>query len=131
MSERLREIRERAEKATFGPWGWFGDIKTPYLATTHGGRVSVLTAARSGMRGATFCFRGGAVNRDGLVKAEDVAVRERDYRDDIECIAHPDAEFIAHAREDVPFLLQEIDRLRDHLHAHGCVHDGLLGVQTQ
>ena len=31
---------------------------------------------------------------------------------------HADAEFIAHAREDVPFLLSEIKRLRDELDSH-------------
>lgn len=37
--------------------------------------------------------------------------REQPYRSDVARTTHPDAEFIAHAREDVAVLLAEIDRL--------------------
>lgn len=39
----------------------------------------------------------------------------RVYRADIVGIRHPDAEFIAHARTDVPALLAEVERLREEL----------------
>lgn len=39
-------------------------------------------------------------------------VRERPYRADVAGTTHPDAEFIAAARADVPALLAEVDRLR-------------------
>jgi hypothetical protein len=40
------------------------------------------------------------------------AVRERPYRNDVERVDHPDAEFVAHAREDIPALIAEVERLR-------------------
>lgn len=40
------------------------------------------------------------------------AVREQPYRSDVKAVEHPDAEFIAAAREAVPALLDEIDWLK-------------------
>lgn len=69
--EELTAIRERAERATPGPWkaldNWRG-VMYKYVAAP------------------------GGVVTDG--------------------IAHHNAEFIAHAREDIPKLLAEIERLR-------------------
>lgn len=45
-------------------------------------------------------------------KAEVLQWSNRMYRDDVKDTTHPDAEFIAHAREDVPALLAEVERLR-------------------
>lgn len=107
--ERRAAIKARAEAATFGPWGWFGTPKEPYLATQHGGRVYVMRFARSGMRGATVMWQG--VEHLGMVKTKEVAVKEREYRDDLESINHPDAIFIAASRQDVSDLLAEVERL--------------------
>jgi hypothetical protein len=48
----------------------------------------------------------------GVRPANSWAVREVPYRADIVGVEHPDAEFIAHAREDVPALIAEVERLR-------------------
>lgn len=45
-------------------------------------------------------------------KAEVLQWSDHVYRDDVKDTTHPDAEFIAHAREDVPALLAEVERLR-------------------
>jgi hypothetical protein len=56
----------------------------------------------------TLWLRGGPGVRPANVWAE----REVPYREDIVGVRHPDAEFIAHAREDVPALIAEVERLR-------------------
>lgn len=116
------EIRNRAEAATPGPWGWFGNIKHggPYLATRHGGRVFVMQFARLGMRDAqpVFQHRGDPEVPPGwgiMVKGADLAIYEADHRADIKGFDNPDAEFIAHSRQDVADLLDEVDRLREEL----------------
>ncbi|HMJ02187.1 MAG TPA: hypothetical protein VK506_04545, partial [Conexibacter sp.] len=48
------------------------------------------------------------------------------YREDLVGIDSPDAEFIAHAREDVDELLAEVDRLRDALHILAAAGDAEL-----
>lgn len=82
MSEPLdiEAIENREKAATFGPWGWFGQVKRPMLATFTGGRVHVMGTARSGMNQATFLFN----TERCLKKAEVFAVRERDYRDELD-----------------------------------------------
>lgn len=94
----IDEIRSRWEKATPGPWRWFGR----YLATTHSGRRAVIVFGRWGMRDADplFCT-------DGILEHG-----EKPCRADIDGIHHPDAEAIASAPEDVRVLLAEVDRLR-------------------
>lgn len=86
--ERLKEIRERAEKATRGPWRvdtWpCGSKGSPPLAQTWASDVR----AKSGE---ILCFQD-----TDWTKPPD----------------HPDAAFIAHARSDVPDLLEEVERLR-------------------
>lgn len=119
-SDRLREIGERAAKATPGPWGWRGNVDNQeiFLCTLHSGWRFVLDCVRWGVRSAAFRFQG-----DGLMeKAQDLAIYEvcpgateradkRVYRGNIVGIRHPDAEFIAASREDIPFLLSEINKL--------------------
>lgn len=105
--DELAAIARRASEATFGPWQWFGTPKNPYLATVAGGRVYVLMPRRSGMQGATIYFQ--SLRNRGIEPASEFAVKEVDYRDDITHIAHPDAEFMAHARVDVVRLLATVD----------------------
>src|SRR6185312_6774960 len=75
--KRLEEIRQRAEKATKGPWEWVGrdgdhhDLMSPE----------------------------GMIHSDGSACGE--------YSADIEVFG-PDATFIAHSREDIPYLLSEL-----------------------
>lgn len=75
----LNTIKERAKKATFGPWyvddeRWPGNANLQYWFNTH---------------------------YDGVGAAATKA----------------DAEFIAHAREDIPRLVAEVERLREGLSA--------------
>jgi hypothetical protein len=98
-SDRLQEIRERAEKATKGPWscwdGW-GPIGKGYLE-------GFMAMARIGPKGGNPL---SVIHASGETQQDIYAKR-------------PDAEFIAASREDIPYLLQlvteqqrEIDRLK-------------------
>ena len=93
----LDEIRARADAATAGPWRWRnsnGDVNL-----FGGGRSWVVMAfERMGMQRAQPVFRG----LDNLLYP---AGKENLYD-------FADAQFIAHARTDVPALLAEVDRLR-------------------
>ena len=71
--ERLREIRERAEKATLGPW-YVGEKITWMVRSSAFGNIA-------------HCdLQGGPGNE-------------------------ADAVFIAHAREDIPYLLERLETL--------------------
>jgi hypothetical protein len=132
--EVIDAIRARANRATPGPWGWFGNTKSNhiYLATRHWGRHMVMGFRRWGMQSAQPEFW----NRDdpqGIkqhlgpdsrhVTAGEAAIYEvapearsandrRVYRHDVVGIRNADAAFIAHSREDIDYLLGEVDRLR-------------------
>ncbi len=88
----MREIRQRVEAATPGPWKWRdaddeGDLDglwAPGKPRKRGRPRDVAVVGATGM------------HTEGWVLVE-VA----------------DAEFIAHARSDVPALLDEVERLRD------------------
>lgn len=128
----LTDIRERCEKATPGPWGWFGYPNSSfYLATQHSGRRYVMGFERMGMRGAqpTFQVKGEMKKGVDLCRFEvarnvvgiEAAKKQGSgvYRKDIVGFDHPDAEFISHARTDIPALLdhireqeEEIERLK-------------------
>ncbi|GAA2485103.1 hypothetical protein GCM10010406_21700 [Streptomyces thermolineatus] len=84
-AERLDQTRARAEAATPGPWGTYRDLNGAYTI-----QARVRTTAH------------GMVT-DGAV-AEILA--------DSDDQGYSDAQFIAEAREDVPFLLAEVERLR-------------------
>ena len=56
--------------------------------------------------------RGGAVPLNQYAKAEVAQWSKEIYRDDVKDTTHPDAEFIAQSREDVPVLLDAVDRIR-------------------
>ena len=110
----LDKYRALADAATPGPWGWHGhddSYSGPFLGTWLPGLglSIVMDFVRLGMRRAQPRF-----NVDGMmVKAcPDLAVQEVDYRADIAAIDHPDAAFIAAAREAVPALCDAIDALQ-------------------
>lgn len=122
----LAEIRERAERATPGPWMW--DMRTGQrtcmLTTAHSGRYFVMTFDRWGMNDACPSFlacekyegpvgaRGalGTVRADKLAKSLPGKEHHNGFDDFID---HPDAIFIEHAPEDVNRLLAEHARLTD------------------
>lgn len=106
---RLEEIRARCEAATPGPWHW--DVfKRQKAVALESARYKVMGFARFGPQSAQPTFR-----VDGIMeKAQDLAksipgMEHHEGFDDF--IDHPDAAFIAHAREDIPWLLDEVARL--------------------
>lgn len=130
MSKRIEEIRNRAAAATPGPWLWWGNTQVHQvsLMSRAPGRPTVMAFFRWGMQRAKPSFqdeRGLLTDfeRDVVYQVcPDCDSKEdrRVYRQDFIDIRHPDAQFIAHAREDVDVLLAEIDRLH-----------GLLGVSAR
>lgn len=145
--ERLAQIRQLADQATAGPWGWRGhDDGQVELCTLHSGYLRVIAAQRSepcvveladGSMALTIeacvrCIRAfaepevehldrcerpenlGTVwlwDKGFISPANKWAVREQPYRSDVASVDHPDARFIAAAREIVPELANEVDRL--------------------
>lgn len=121
---RLAEIHKRTEAAAPGPWHWAGntDVRHVYLANWQPGRgrCSVMDFARWGMNSAKPQFVTDHVYVDNITElavyevAPNATSRDdkRVYRADIIGLRHPDAEFIAHSRADVEFLLGAVDHLR-------------------
>lgn len=109
----IAEIRERWEKATRGPWRWFGNTKSKdiYMATTHSGRVFVMQFERYGRSGAQPVFQVRTSTGGIMTPAHNLVIYEAPHRADISGIDHPDAIAIEHAWEDIQSLLGEIDRL--------------------
>ena len=152
---RVDEIRDRADRATAGPWSWFGNVDNDdvYLATVHNGRRFVLRTIPvdrvAHEESVDNLIVGGMSREEAIahltedafgckiqdhhlaVQADqhmrpltDFAIFEvcpdaetrddrRVYRADFHQTRHPDAEFIAHARADIDFLLDEVERLRE------------------
>lgn len=117
----LKEIRDRAAAASPGPWTWRGNVDTRqiYLSYTKPGLgwTSIMDFVRWGMQSARPRF---ITNTFWMKDADELAVFEvcrdatrrsdrRVYRGDIVGFRHPDAEFIAHARQDVDVLLAAVD----------------------
>jgi len=82
--ERLAAIRQREQAATPGSWTW----KPPYELASF---VNLENEA------------GQRIHSDGSACGE--------YGADID-VDGPNGQFMAHARDDIPFLLAEVDRLR-------------------
>lgn len=142
----LEAVKARAAAATPGPWFWGGNVDNRELKLVGrrpGGRFGageVLEFARWGMQQARPRFANPTRElpvdeRDfcgyWMVEAEEFAIYEvcpeatsredpRVYRGNIIGFRHPDAEFIAHARQDVDDLLayvQELSTIIDILRA--------------
>ena len=88
MGDRLTEIKAREAAATKGPWRGVKD-----------GIVSEAVLARAEAAGESF--------------DPDIVVTDCGYYPP----RYADAAFIAHAREDVPWLVAEVERLRAELAA--------------
>lgn len=121
MNDRIEEIRARAAAAMPGPWIWKGntEVQQIELISRAEGLWTVMSFERWGMRDAQPFFLG---DDKFLHSVKDFVVYQvcpdceskddpRVYRQDFFEINHPDAQFIAHARQDVETLLAEIDRL--------------------
>ena len=121
MTTTLDDIRAREAAATSGPWHWFGNTKTFQIGLGYWrngwGRCTVMDFTRWGMRSAQPRF---SDDDTYMVNAAEMAVWEVNraatrsddpslYRHDIVDIRHPDADFIAHAREDITRLIRALD----------------------
>lgn len=122
----LNAIRQRAEAAMPGPWFWWGNVDVQRISLVgrrnlRAGIMTVMDFTRWGMQGAQpqFCDERGL-----LVKASvdpmpvyqvcpEATTRQdpRVYRGDFLELRHPDAQFIAHARQDIDDLLAYIAHL--------------------
>lgn len=137
MADRLEEIRTRTTEASDGPWFWRGNVDVRSLRLSRSrpglGLCTVMDFARWGMQSARPRFTRSVddlwmadadampvfeVCRDATERSD-----ERVYRGDVVGIRHPDAEFIAHSRADVEWLLAEVDRLKGEVkHLHGEIY---------
>jgi hypothetical protein len=110
--ERLAEIQARTDAATPGPWRWRGNTESRHLRlqTPHHSGLTVMDFVRWGMQGARPRFAVDHImhTADEMVVYEVAAWSKDIYRKDAVGIEHPDAEFIAHARQDVADLLAEV-----------------------
>lgn len=116
----IAAIQQRADAATPAPWAWRGNVdnRDIRLAAPRRGGMIVMDFIRWGTQGARPRLREGVVMRN----AEHLAVYEvcpeaecrsdpRVYRGDIIGLLHPDAEFIASARQDIADLLAYVAHL--------------------
>lgn len=117
--DRLEAIKARRDAATPGPWYWGGNITFPGGIDLRA-RVSntpiVMNFRRSG-NGGEPCFWKRDPRKDPALhgeyqRARDIAVREVPYRGDVVRLDNADAEFIAHARADINWLVDEAEALR-------------------
>jgi hypothetical protein len=127
----LEAIRQRVSAAESGPWLWRGSLRYsgPRLVTRNSrrGEHTVMDFVRLGMQYAQPRFQ----RPDGLMdKAtnEGMAIFEvcpsatraddpRVYRDNIIGFRNGNAEFIAHARQDIDDLLSLVEELQEKLSA--------------
>lgn len=100
--ERLSEIRARAEKATLGPWEWdsYNSIHAPEQKIDHDGEKWCKVIAS---------IPDHPTGEDSFL-AEQITERSAWYRE-----SAANADLIAHARTDIPDLLDEIGRLKAEL----------------
>lgn len=134
MSDRpdIAAIQQRADAAMPGPWFWRGNVDAHIRLASRagrGGEHTVMDFVRAGMQEAAPRFNPSRLNRraDGRQRGgEDLPVFEvcpyaldrtdpRVYRGDIIGLRHPDAEFMAHARQDVDDLLAYCAQLEQRL----------------
>jgi hypothetical protein len=142
---RIDEIRDRHDAATPGPWRWAGNVDAHHieLTTRDRGMLYVMRFVRWGTQSAQPMFQPLPIGaHSAMVKATEVPIFEvaptatdrkdsRVYRGDLIGLRHPDADFIARARDDVPYLLDRLATvealLSDALDVqrHPCDHSGI------
>ena len=101
----LDAIRRRAEAASAGPWF------VRYLDDGYAANLVAVASRPGPEHGDDGSFRDGDIDAKDIVAATLVQNPER-YVDIADHRWDENADFIAHAREDVPRLLDEIERLR-------------------
>ena len=100
---RLEEIRERESKATPGPWGYRQAVGGQIPC--HGSKAHF---SKARICGGPECVRVGVVDSGEMA----------------------DLEFIAHAREDIPWLRGEVERLNQALKRKGGEADGTVDLEN-
>ncbi len=117
--ERMKEIRERVEAATPGPWQWEVNIEGKTVKL-QGGRqrhdLTVIGFRRWGLNGAAPTFlrpnlRPGLQTCDRAETYATPAPGRAHHADWFQSIAHPDAALIENAPADLTYLLALIDEL--------------------
>ena len=114
-NEQLAEIEARCKAATPEPWSWWfpSGAKGPSLAHPRHGLLLVMDAIRVGMQGGTIRFAQRTDVMGGLMRPAATFIHEKGgHRADWASIDNADAQFIEHARSDVPALVAEVRRLR-------------------
>ena len=100
----LQADLDLCNKATPGPWQWYGNTKFNqiYLATINRGRIIIMDFVRWGMQYAMPRFQLNGI----MEPAKDLVCYERDYRKNFVGLNHPDAIFIAAARDGWPHAIE-------------------------
>lgn len=104
---RLAAIKERAEAATPGPWGFRGnkDAQQITLFRLRAWGDVVMDFRRWGMQSAQPRFV-----TNGIIRKPQWVMGPDHHPWEIVGIDHPDARFIEHSRSDIDFLLGEVAR---------------------
>ncbi|AEW94640.1 MULTISPECIES: hypothetical protein [Streptomycetaceae] len=109
---RIAEITARERAAFPGPWRWRGNTASRHLRlqSPQRGGMTVMDFVRWGMQGARprFDTEGLMYPADEMAEYEVAAWSTDICRKDVVDIDHPDAQFIEHARADVPWLLARL-----------------------
>lgn len=110
--EELEQIKKRADAATPGPWFWDTNRRfhVTMLKAPQDGGTCVMDFVRWGMNGAQPRFNDTQKIFGGILRTMEEYDRDQNRE-------NPNAAFIAHAREDIPALLAEIERLNTALKA--------------
>lgn len=118
----VERIRERADKATKGNWFW--DVRTGIvrLVTRERGQVFVLTFTRAGLQGAVPCVQVHDERCDGechgcgkMVRVDSLG--EPNHNGIVDA-HHPDLDFIAASRVDVPALCDALTQAWGDIDTH-------------
>lgn len=96
----IKAIKRRYEAATEGPWEWQKFGKEHLLTGQWGMRPIILAHYPKG-EGET-CLTNRDAEKDLLIPLSP---------------EHPDSQFIAHSRQDIPDLIEEVEKLRTELDA--------------
>ena len=104
--QELNEIEARAEAATPGPWFWDTNrrYKSTMLKAPQNGGTCVMDFTRWGMQSAQPRFNDTCASFGGILYTME--------QYDKTGLPNPNADFIAHARQDVPALVADVRRLR-------------------
>ena len=120
----LAEIRKRVAAATPRPWLWWAreGSSNPTLICPNHGMLIVMDAVRSGMQGATLRFASRTPSDKGGILRKAETFLDGYSGTDFPDVRNPDMTFIAHARDDVAWLLARCDKLTQDMRIAGKDH---------